>query len=100
MAKLKKAITPKKVSKKTKEEVKEEVLEETPEETPDDSPETKEVLAGLPKNEEKSNLGSLGGYAVLSIKETEVNGKKFNAVSLSDGTSMLLSDEDLTKQLK
>ena len=45
-------------------------------------------------------LGLLGDKKVTGSKKTLVNGKEVNLLACEDGTTYILSDEDVKKQLK
>ena len=80
-------------------EVEEAPEEEAPEaeEAEEPAPEAKEA----PEAEEAEDLGTIGSKNVRidSIEDHELNGRKYKKISLGDGTTMILSKEDLDEQL-
>lgn len=60
-----------------------------------------EAKVSKKKAEEAEDLGTLGRYKIKihKISKIVLNGREYNDVHLINGQTMLLSDEDLKKQL-
>jgi len=53
-----------------------------------------------PEEEVKNYKGRLGGNALISVKSERIIGVAYKRIWLEDGTTMVLSEKDLKKQLK
>ena len=62
-------------------------------------PKAKEVKdESLQLSKKPGDLGYLGGTPILAIRDKAVNGKVYNHIELSNGTTMLLNDDDFDSQ--
>lgn len=52
------------------------------------------------KVEAEKIVGKLGGHDVINNSFETIGGKKYHKIELSNGTTTLLSDNDLKTQLK